>query len=484
MAAALTALGAGVDTRGETGRVTPARYGPGARRLRPGRHRDALRAAGRRAGRRRGRLRRRPPHAPAPGRRGPRRPARASASTSTATGACRSPSTAPARSAAARSSSTPPPPRQFVSALLLAGARYDEGVDVRHDGKPVPSLPHIDMTVPMLREHGVEVDDADAEPLGGRARPDPRRRPRHRARPVQRRAVPGAGRRHRRRGHRPRLAARDHARPATRCATSSPGWAARSSCTDDGLTVTRHRPAPGRRPRPARRRRAHPGGRGAVRAGRRRRPTCAASPTSAATRPTGWPRSPRELSGLGADVTEHADGLALRPAPLHGGVFHTYADHRMAHAAVIVGAAVDGVLVENIATTAKTFPDFADFWAGLLPTGRLMTRSLRRARPGALRPAAPAHPAADQGPPDVRRRRRRRRGHGRPRPLHAAVDGRHGDGDEGPAARPQGRRRRRPGPRRRRRLRRRRHAWPGSSRSTSAPPCSAVRPTTTTRSSG
>ena len=59
---------------------------------------------------------------------------------------------------------------QFVSALLLAGARYDEGVDVRHDGKPVPSLPHIEMTVAMLREHGVEVDDSDAEPLGGGAR--------------------------------------------------------------------------------------------------------------------------------------------------------------------------------------------------------------------------------------------------------------------------------------------------------------------------
>lgn len=51
---------------------------------------------------------------------------------------------------------------QFVSALLLAGARYDQGVDVRHDGKPVPSLPHIEMTVAMLREHGVHVEDADA----------------------------------------------------------------------------------------------------------------------------------------------------------------------------------------------------------------------------------------------------------------------------------------------------------------------------------
>ena len=63
-----------------------------------------------------------------------------------------------------------------------------------------------------------------------------------------------------------------------------------------------------------------------------------------------------ELGGLGADVTEHEDGLSLRPARLHGGVFHTYADHRMAHAGVIVGAAVDGVLVENIATTGRRSP--------------------------------------------------------------------------------------------------------------------------------
>jgi 3-phosphoshikimate 1-carboxyvinyltransferase len=72
-----------------------------------------------------------------------------------------------------------------------------------------------------------------------------------------------------------------------------------------------------------------------------------------------------ELGGLGADVVEHPDGLSFRPAPLHGGVFHTYADHRMAHAGVIVGAAVDGVLVENVETTSKTFPDFAGFWSGL-----------------------------------------------------------------------------------------------------------------------
>ena len=73
----------------------------------------------------------------------------------------------------------------------------------------------------------------------------------------------------------------------------------------------------------------------------------------------------RELGALGADVTGEPDGLLIRPATLHGGVFHTYADHRMAHAGVIIGAAVDGVLVENVATTSKTFTDFAPFWAAL-----------------------------------------------------------------------------------------------------------------------
>ena len=52
---------------------------------------------------------------------------------------------------------------QFVSALLLAGARYDHGVDVRHDGKPVPSLPHIEMTVALLRAGGVRVDDSEPD---------------------------------------------------------------------------------------------------------------------------------------------------------------------------------------------------------------------------------------------------------------------------------------------------------------------------------
>lgn len=74
----------------------------------------------------------------------------------------------------------------------------------------------------------------------------------------------------------------------------------------------------------------------------------------------------KEINELGGDVTETEDGLHIRPRPLHGGVFHTYHDHRMATAGSIIGLAVEGVQIENVATTAKTLPDFPRMWAGML----------------------------------------------------------------------------------------------------------------------
>ena len=65
-------------------------------------------------------------------------------------------------------------------------------------------------------------------------------------------------------------------------------------------------------------------------------------------------------------MTEHPDGLDLEPARLHGGRFATYADHRMAHAGALLGLVVPGVEVEDVATTAKTFPGFADAWTALV----------------------------------------------------------------------------------------------------------------------
>ena len=73
-----------------------------------------------------------------------------------------------------------------------------------------------------------------------------------------------------------------------------------------------------------------------------------------------------ELTGLGGDVVEHADGLTITPRPLHGGTWHAYADHRMATAGAVLGLAVDGVVIDDIATTTKTLPDFPGMWSALL----------------------------------------------------------------------------------------------------------------------
>jgi 3-phosphoshikimate 1-carboxyvinyltransferase len=73
-----------------------------------------------------------------------------------------------------------------------------------------------------------------------------------------------------------------------------------------------------------------------------------------------------ELTRLGGEAAETADGLRVVPRPLHGGTVRTYGDHRMAMFAAVLGLAVDGVEVEDVATTAKTAPDFVERWTGML----------------------------------------------------------------------------------------------------------------------
>ena len=65
-------------------------------------------------------------------------------------------------------------------------------------------------------------------------------------------------------------------------------------------------------------------------------------------------------------MTETADGLVIKPQPLHAGVFGSYSDHRLAHAAAVLGLAVPGIEVDDIGSTAKTMPDFADRWLSML----------------------------------------------------------------------------------------------------------------------
>ena len=257
---------------------------------------------------------------------------------------------------------------QFVSALLLAGARYDHGVDVRHDGKPIPSLPHIEMTIAMLRDRGVAVDDADANRWA--VAPGPIAAHDETIEPDLSNAAPFLA-----------LAAvtggsvtvRDWPVATTQAGDALRDLLAQMGCTvervDAGLRVTG--PAGGHRGLLGLDADLHDVGELAPAIAA----LCALASTPSHLRGIAHIRGHEtdrlaalatELGALGADVTEHPDGLSLRPAPLTGGVFHTYADHRMAHAGVIVGAAVPGVLVEDVATTGKTFPDFPGFWAALL----------------------------------------------------------------------------------------------------------------------
>ena len=74
----------------------------------------------------------------------------------------------------------------------------------------------------------------------------------------------------------------------------------------------------------------------------------------------------REINALGGNVKEHKNSLHITPTPLHGGVFHTYDDHRLATAGAVIGLVVPGIEVENIATTRKTLPDFPGLWSSLL----------------------------------------------------------------------------------------------------------------------
>jgi 3-phosphoshikimate 1-carboxyvinyltransferase len=252
---------------------------------------------------------------------------------------------------------------QFVSALLLAGARYEEGVDVRHDGKPVPSLPHIEMTVEQLRLRGVDVDDSDANrwrvlpsvirAVDVQVEPDLSN-----AAPFVAAALVTGG----------RVTVLDWPRRTTQAGdalreivTLMGGTA---ELTDDGLTVT---------------------GPGTLR-GLDYDLHDVGELTPAVAAMCLMADSPSHLRGvahirghetdrlaalatqfnaLGGHVTETADGLTIRPTPLGGGPFRTYADHRMAHAGVILGLGVEGVLVEDIATTSKTFPGFAGAWTAL-----------------------------------------------------------------------------------------------------------------------
>jgi len=252
---------------------------------------------------------------------------------------------------------------QFVSALLLAGARFDKGIEVRHVGARLPSLPHIDMTVEVLRAAGVEVDSSTPERWV--LAPGPIHTPDVVVEPD----LSNAG---------PFLAAAlvtggSVTVPRWPARTNQPGDALRELLTQMGASVT-----------------VDGGGLTVDGTGRiaplvadlhdvgELTPTLAAIATLAEgeSRLTGIAHLrghetdrlkalAEEINALGGDAEELPDGLIIRPATLHGGLWHAYADHRMATAGAVIGLAVDDIEVDDIACTTKTLPDFPALWARL-----------------------------------------------------------------------------------------------------------------------
>ena len=73
-----------------------------------------------------------------------------------------------------------------------------------------------------------------------------------------------------------------------------------------------------------------------------------------------------EINRIGGDARELEDGIAISPAKLRGGLWHTYGDHRMATAGAIIGLKVPGIEIEDIGVTSKTMPEFPSLWLNML----------------------------------------------------------------------------------------------------------------------
>ncbi|GAB2745707.1 3-phosphoshikimate 1-carboxyvinyltransferase [Salinifilum aidingensis] len=259
---------------------------------------------------------------------------------------------------------------QFVSGLLLSAARFGEGLTVTHAGPPVPSLPHIDMTVAMLAERGVHVDTSTADVW--HVAPAEIAAADVAVEPDLSNATPFLA-----------------AAAATGGSVTVPGWPQRTTQAGDairgllesmgcrvrldeaGLTVTgpqQLQPADAD---------LHDVGE--------------LTPTVAALAALADGRSQlrgiahlrghetdrlgalaRELGAVGCTAEQTEDGLVIDGPPRspRAATWHTYDDHRMATAGAILGLRLPEVAIDDISTTRKTMPNFPALWSGMLTDAR------------------------------------------------------------------------------------------------------------------
>jgi 3-phosphoshikimate 1-carboxyvinyltransferase len=255
---------------------------------------------------------------------------------------------------------------QFVSGLLLAGASFTAGLTVQHVGQVLPSAPHIAMTVAMLRQAGVEVDDTT--PNRWHVRPGPVGARHWHIEPDLSNAVPF-------------IAAAVVSAGTIRIT----GWPAVSIQPADAiLSILRQLNCVVKQDDSfleVRGPQSYPGFDVNL------RDVGELTPSVAVLAALAVPGSVSRLSGiahlrghetdrlaalsteinrLGGDCRETADGLEITATPLRPDTWHSYADHRMATAGAIVGLRIAGVDVDDIETTAKTLPNFPRMWADML----------------------------------------------------------------------------------------------------------------------
>ncbi|BBY43700.1 3-phosphoshikimate 1-carboxyvinyltransferase [Mycolicibacterium celeriflavum] len=255
---------------------------------------------------------------------------------------------------------------QFVSGLLLSGAGFRDGLTIVHTGESVPSAPHVAMTVAMLRDAGVHVDDS--KPNKWRVSPGPVAARHWVIEPDLSNAVPFlaaavvSGGTVRLTGW-PRVSTQ----PADTIVAILKKLGSAVQHGDsylevhgaqvyDGIDVDLHEVGELTPAVAALAALASPG---------------SVSKLSGVAHLRGHETDrlaalSTEINGLGGHCEETADGLLITARPLHGGLWHSYADHRMATAGAIVGLRVPGVAVEDIETTAKTLPGFPQLWADML----------------------------------------------------------------------------------------------------------------------
>lgn len=253
---------------------------------------------------------------------------------------------------------------QFVSGLLLAAPRFDVGLHLRHVGDRLPSIPHIDMTVESLAHRGIHVErPAPGEwivPAGPVRAKDIAIEPDlSNAAPFLAAAMVAGGQ------------------------VTVTGWPLHS--TQPGALLTEILAEMGAKV-------VRRSTQLTVTAGERIEGVDLDLSAAGELAPTlfglaAFAAGPTTLYGighirghetdriaalatnlraLGGEVQELEDGLRIVPRPLHGGIWQAFHDHRMATTGALIGLRVPGVEVDDIGTTAKTMPQFAELWQGML----------------------------------------------------------------------------------------------------------------------